>query len=180
VRAEVMGTTSLQIDDRALPEAFDRLFAGTWPRIYTYIWLMLRHREDAEDLAAETFERALRAWGRGRRPTADVIPWLLLTARRLVIDRQRRRRLIAWLPLSSVPEAAAEDDAMRTSESAIWFETLRSSLSSRQFEALILRYQFDLTDRQIGNVMGLSEPGVRTIAMRALTALRQHPEVLDQ
>jgi len=43
----------------------------------------------------------------------------------------------------------------------------------------VLRYHFDLPDDDIGRLMGLSPAGVRTLASRALAALRRQPEVMD-
>ena len=45
---------------------FDRtelqaIYYRTWPDVFRYAWLLLRHREDAEDVAAEAFRRALEA-----------------------------------------------------------------------------------------------------------------------
>jgi DNA-directed RNA polymerase specialized sigma24 family protein len=43
---------------------------------------------------------------------------------------------------------------------------------------LLLRYRRDLTDDEIGGVMGLSASGVRSLAARALDTLHNHPELL--
>jgi len=51
-------------------------------------------------------------------------------------------------------------------------------LTPRQREVLLLRYQYDLADDQIGRILGLSEPGVRSLASRAVAALRHHPELI--
>src|SRR5664280_848583 len=98
---------------------------------------MLRHREDAEDVAAEAFRRALESWDSGRGPQGDALPWLFLIARRIVIDRYRRGRLIGWLPLERAPEAAdgAEEAAFRRSEVWIWFDQLCRVLPEQQREA---------------------------------------------
>jgi len=60
----------------------------------------------------------------------------------------------------------------------LWFDRLSDALTSRQREVLLLRYQSDLTDAEIGRILGLSEPGVRSLASRAISSLRQHPELL--
>jgi RNA polymerase sigma-70 factor (ECF subfamily) len=165
--------------DRSDLEAdFAAIFVALWPRVYAYVWLMLRQREDAEDLASETFERAYEAWAGGHPPRGEALPWLLLIARRLVIDRSRRRRILAWIPLFSIREPAVVDQAFERSESWVWFEHLRGTVAPRQFEALVLRYQFDLGNSEIGRLMGLSEAGVRTLISRAIAVLRRNPEVL--
>ena len=121
--------------------------------VFRYCLILLRESADAEDVAAEAFERGLRARRSGRGPEGEQLPWLLLTARRIVIDRARRRRLLHWLPLVATP---AESRSISQSETErvefwLWF------------------------DRPI---LGLSEPGVRSLASRAIAALRQHPELI--
>jgi RNA polymerase sigma factor (sigma-70 family) len=158
--------------------AFEPIYQSYWRPVYRYAWLLSRHREDAEDSAAETFQRAYSAWESGRGPKVEALPWLLVIARRLVINRERRRRLIAWVPLAEARDATASDREGLQSEAWIWFGELSRALPARQHEVLLLRYQFDLTDEAIGRIMGLSPSGVRTLSHRALGALRRHPEVL--
>ena len=157
-----------------------RTYYQAWPDVFRYAWLLLRHREDAEDVAAEAFRRALEACNDGRGPRGDVLPWLFVITRRIVIDRRRRHRLIGWLPLTSVSEPSDPDEAMRRSEVWIWFEQLCRVLPEAQREALILRYQFDLSDAQAASVMGISVGSVRTRVSRGLAALRQEPEVMER
>lgn len=64
-------------------------------------------------------------------------------------------------------------------EALAWLDTLAHVLPSRQREALVLRYQGDLTDAEIGLVMGLSESGVRSLVARGIATLRNHPEVWE-
>jgi len=59
-----------------------------------------------------------------------------------------------------------------------WFNALSQVLTDRQREALILRYQRELTDADIGQILGLSESGVRSLIARALKTMRAHPELL--
>jgi RNA polymerase sigma factor (sigma-70 family) len=107
------------------------------------------------------------------------MPWLLLIARRLIIDHERRRRLVAWVPLGFARQHEMDDRSANESEALIWFAQLRRAMTPRQYEALVLRYLFDLADEEIGRLMGLSASGVRTLASRGIAALRGHPEVLE-
>jgi RNA polymerase sigma factor (sigma-70 family) len=157
-----------------------RIYYRTWPDVFRYALLLLRHREDAEDVAAEAFRRALEACDDGHGPRGDALPWLFVIARRIVIDRRRRNRLVGWLPLESVSEAPDPDEAMRRSEVWIWFEQLCRVLPEAQREALILRYQFDLSDAEAASVMGISVGSVRTRVSRGLATLRQKPEVMER
>ena len=156
-----------------------RIYYRLWPDVFRYALLLLRHREDAEDVAAEAFRRAIEACDDGHGPKGDVLPWLFVIARRIVIDRRRRHRLIGWLPLSSVSEPSDPDEAMRRSEVWIWFDQLCRALPEAQREALILRYQFDMS-AAAASVMGISVGSVRTRVSRGLATLRQKPEAMER
>ena len=160
------------------PVEFTAVYSRHQREVFRYCLVMLRSVEEAEDVAAETFERGLRAWRLGRSATGEPLPWLLLIARRIVIDRSRRRRLLRWLPLSAAPAHSNSSADVDRVEFWLWFDRLAAALTARQREVLLLRYQHDLSDAEIGRVLGLSEPGVRSLASRALASLRQHPELL--
>lgn len=144
---ERAGERRLVVVEKAVdPTEFQRIYYRTWPDVYRYAWLLLRHREDAEDVASEAFRRALEAWCSGHGPRGDVLPWLFTITRRIAIDRHRRGRLFGWFPLERAPEpeSAGAEAAFRRSEMWIWFEQLCVVLPEQQREALFLRFQFDL------------------------------------
>ena len=167
---------SLEAGDQT--EEFSAVYARLHCDVFRYCLVLTRSVEDAEDVAGETFERALRAWSKDGTPSAQPLPWLLLTARRIAIDRARRRRLLRWLPLSAAPRSTSVAFDQDRIDFWLWFDSLSTALTSRQREVLLLRYQSDLTDAEIGRILGLSEPGVRSLASRAVSSLRQHPELL--
>lgn len=160
---------------------FQSMYRRTWADLFRYAFVLLGHREDAEDVASEAFRRALESWDGGRRPEGEALPWLFLITRRIVIDRHRRKRLIGWLPLEHAAEPADQDEeaAFRRSELWIWFEQLCRALPEAQREALFLRFQFDLSDAEAGKIMGTSPGNVRTLVSRGLATLRGRPEVMD-
>ena len=160
-------------------DTFEALYRQRYRDVYRYALMMLRRPEDAEDVTSEAFHRAYAAWGNGHGPSGQALPWLLLITRRLVIDKARRRRLISWLPLGGpdpADEPAHSDDTGRT-EFWLWFERFARELPDRQREVLILRYQRDLDDDSIGEILGLSASGVRSLVARACATLRRNPEI---
>ena len=170
-------TESVDVGEQ--PEEFAALYERFHADVLRYTFVLTRSVEDAEDIAAETFERGLRAWRSGRGVASAPLPWLLVIARRIVIDRARRRRLLRWLPLGGAAEVHETTvvDAERV-DFWLWFDRLATVLTSRQREVLLLRYQWDLSDADIGQILGLSEPGVRSLASRAIASIRHHPELL--
>jgi RNA polymerase sigma factor (sigma-70 family) len=158
---------------------FEQVYRDHYRDVQRYVLLMVGRPDDVEDIVGDTFQRAFTAWCSGRGPAGRSLPWLLLIARRIVTDRWRRARLIRWLPLggSAASEPRDADTATDRSEFWLWLGQLARVLSDRQREVVYLRYQRDLTDEEIGEILGLSSSGVRSLLARAIAALRQHPEL---
>jgi RNA polymerase sigma factor (sigma-70 family) len=151
---------------------FEELFERHYPDVFRYALVLTNSREDAEDVAAETFARAWRAFSQHREPQGLPLPWLFTIARNIATDWWRRlsRRATHRLPRH-------DEHSHDGVESLLWLESLVRALPPRQREVIALRYHRDLSDREIGRVMGLSESGVRSLVARAIETLRQHPEV---
>ncbi len=173
-------------------DSFEAIYHAHHRDVSRHVILTTRGRDDVEEIVAETFARAFAAWRSGQGPAGRPLPWLLVIARRIATDRWRRRRLIAWLPLpesrrpgadtwdrrqASEAEPGAPDRAAGVAEFWIWLDALSRALPARQRDVIFLRYQNDLSDEDIGEVLGLSASGVRTLASRALSGLRHHPEL---
>jgi RNA polymerase sigma factor (sigma-70 family) len=151
---------------------FEELFNRHYPDVFRYALVLTNSREDAEDVAAETFARAWKAFAARREPQGPPLPWLFTIARNIATDWWRRlsRRATQLLPRQ-------DGDSSDRVESLLWLESLARALPPRQREVIALRYHRDLSDREIGRVMGLSESGVRSLVARAIQTLRRHPEV---
>ena len=71
--------------------AYDRVFEAHWPDVFRFALAWTNDWAEAEDLAQEAY---LRLWNHRARLDWDrpVLPWLLVTVRRLATDRFRRIR----------------------------------------------------------------------------------------
>jgi RNA polymerase sigma-70 factor (ECF subfamily) len=79
-------------------------------RLGGYLFHLLGDRDLALDLTQDTFVRAYTALG-ATRPGLALRPWLFRIATNLAYDLLRRRRRIAWVPLSVVEDRARDDAA---------------------------------------------------------------------
>ena len=160
-------------------ESFEAVYRDHHRDVYRYVLLSLRRHDDADDVVADTFDRAFAAWRSGHGPAGRALPWLIVIARRIIVDRWRRERLIRWLPFTghSTIDPADSDDLGGRAEFWLWLDQLAKALPPRQRDVVFLRYQRDLSDEEIGEILGLSASGVRTLVSRALSALRSHPEL---
>jgi len=178
------------LDARAT--SFEAVYTAHYRDVFRHVIFATRGRDDVEEIVAETFARAFAAWRSGQGPAGRPLPWLLVIARRIVTDRWRRGRLIGWLPLpdgmrptrvdwdgrrATELEPESPDDATGVAEFWLWLDALSRALPGRQRDVIFLRYQHDLSDEDIGEILGLSASGVRTLVSRALSRIRTHPEL---
>jgi len=142
--------------------------------VYGFIAYRVGSRDDAEDLTQQTFERALRAWGRFDPDKASMATWLLTIARNLVIDHYRARREHA--ELDDLGDAEPRTHASYDLGLSPALAGALASLSPRDREVVALRYGGDLTGPEIAEVTQLSLANVQQILSRSLRRLRERME----
>src|SRR5438132_1402600 len=157
-----------------LVERHQALVAGTVAR-------MLSSNSDVEDIAQQVF---IRVWKSARRyvPRAKFTTWLLKITRNLVFNEMRRTKRRAHVPLQ--PEAGAEDPPLKDdlnlapdvslleTELQQTIEEAILQLPETQRMALVLRRYEQLSYEQIGEVLDLSVPAVKSVLFRARSELR--------
>lgn len=160
---------------RTDPEAFGLLYRRHRLSVYRYLRSRTRTDEDAIDLTATAFERALVALPRYRPRGGGFVAWLLRIARNAAIDAGRRASV---MPLDTDvvdrrPGASPEAVAI-SNESRRALADALAALPEPQREAVILRYGAGLTARQIGAVLGKSDVATQKLLGRALASIREY------
>jgi RNA polymerase sigma-70 factor (sigma-E family) len=128
----------------------------------------------AEDVLQEALLDVHRHWDR---LAADGSPEAYI--RRAMVNEfvsWRRRRSSRELP-GEVPDSPVPDppDAGLAERDAVWRALAR--LPRRQRAVLVLRFYEDLSESEIAGVLGCAGGTVRSLATRALHALRTDPDV---
>ena len=158
----------------AVADSFEAVYLRHRTAVFRYVRLRSASDDDAAELTAVTFERALRAFGRFRPDGGGEAAWLLRIARNAAIDaaRQRSRRHDRRLDADvTVPGANSSDTP--SLEDDVVLRALVAELPERQRDAVRLRYAAGLTSREIGVVMGISEEAAQKQLERALQALKE-------
>ena len=123
---------------------------------------------DAEDCLQDTFLSALRAYPRLRH-SDNLRAWLYTIAQRKATDAVRANRRHRASNLEGVEERLASPP-QRSADDALW--TLVRALPAKQRAALVHRFVFDLTYRDVGERMGISEEAARQNVSAGLRRLR--------
>jgi RNA polymerase sigma-70 factor (ECF subfamily) len=153
------------------------LFDHLYPRVYRYASARLSNRQDAEDVAAETFAKVLRGLDRFRWRGNGFEAWVFRIAKNLIIDRYRvgDREVVGDELVDSVlpvqvdgPEAGVlageqRDDLTRMIE----------RLPDEQREVVLLRFAGELDTHEVAAATNRNANAVRQLQFRALTNLRK-------
>jgi RNA polymerase sigma-70 factor (ECF subfamily) len=154
-------------------------------RLVRYFTYLVGRRDLVDDLVQETWLRVLER-GHSYDGQSRFEPWLFTVARNLALDFMRKRRVLSLdsndspeqdlaplSPVSHAPspfeQAARTEDAQRLAHSLQMLEPIYR-------EALVLRFQEDLSLQEMAGVIGASVSTVSSRIYRGLAALRAQME----
>ncbi len=165
------------------PRAFVYLYDAYFPRVHAYVRYRVYNRQDAEDIIAETFLRALRGLrGFKWRNRYAFAAWLFRTSHNLIVDYYRRneRIAIALDPKVRAPEglggrpsrAPLPEEALTQQETFQHMRDLITTLSPRRQEVITLKFFGGLRNKEIADILNLDERTVASHLSRGLQDLR--------
>ncbi len=162
------------------PDAFAILYERYVDRIYTYIYYRTGEAREAEDLTARVFYRALAHMPEFSQRGAPFVAWLYRIAHNLVANWRRDRGRHPELPLDDLlrvqtHEATPHTQAERAEDNRALLEAMRRLPPERQ-QLLILKFVDDLSNEEIGQILGRSEGAIKSLYHRTLLALREELE----
>lgn len=165
------------------PEAFGVLYERYVTRIYRYLYYRTGNHQDAEDLTARTFYRALEHLSRYQVRGLPFVAWLYRIAHNVVANWLRDRSRRPVIALDSIATwGSAEEDPQSALEGLEEREMLLAafrSLPPERQELLILKFVEGMPNAQIGAIMGRSEGAIKSLYHRTLVELRKYLEGSD-
>jgi RNA polymerase sigma-70 factor (ECF subfamily) len=170
--------TILERAQRGDADAFEKIYDFYVDKIFRFIFLKTGSKENAEDMASETF---LRFWNFVRKEKINrdsAEPILYKIARNLIIDYYRKKEIIT-LEIDEVIANRITDDQQNYIERMInreevqeMMETLKE-LKDEYQEIIILRFVEDMDLDEIAEITGKTNGSVRVLSHRALKSLEK-------
>ena len=158
-------------------DEFERLYAAEAGPLFSFLAYRTGDRVLAEDLLADTFERALRARKRYDSRRASARTWIYSIALNCLRDQARRRSAEARaLARSGAGGDAADDPGLEGVEHRDSLQRALAELSAEEREAIALRFGADLTVPEMAEL--LEEP-LTTVEGRVYRALRKLRDRLE-
>ncbi len=156
---------------------FGQLYLRYRDPVFRYVRRLSGSEDEAADLTARTFERALAKLHSYRGDGAGFAPWLFRIARNQARDAQRRAR--PWLPIQVLGtgqhphDPATPEGTVLRNESIGEVSRHLDELTELERDCLLLRYGAGLTAREIGLVVGKSDEATQKLMRRALAKLKE-------
>ena len=164
---------------------FSSRYRHFYPKVFAYVYGRVQDKEVALDLVSEVFERAF-AKGSSLRSDGAFEAWLFTIARNAVASHWRKEKpaakalhSVAWEWELTQHHRDPEQSLLEREQMAILLYHVHQ-LSQREQEILSLKFDAELSNHHIAQVMGTSEVNVRVTMYRALHKLRDRMKSVPQ
>ncbi len=156
-------------------EAFGLLFDHYHPSVYRFIYYRTRSQALAEDLASETFFRALRSMNNFRWQGRDFGAWLMTIARNLCTDHFKAGKTRLEY---ATEDMSLHDDVTEGPETLVLSQLTNATLLAclqqlpkEQQECLIMRFLQSMSIADTAKVLGRTEGAVKQLQLRGVRNL---------
>ena len=157
---------------------FAELYHQYFPKVFAYVHGRVQDKELSLDIVSDVFEKAF-IKKQSLRSQDAFGSWLFTIARNEVSSYWRKEKPAA----KAVQEAAWEkelhhqprgpEETLLHKERVDHLTLMLRQLPRREQEIISLKFDAELTNREIANVLGTSEVNVRVTIFRALRKLRE-------
>lgn len=155
--------------------AFALLYSVYVTPVYRYVFMRLRNKDDAEDIAQETFMKAYQAIGRYQDEGVGMLPYLFTIARNLLINHTKKKRPETFLPEEMNKHGGGESAAV-TAEARERSEAIARALqvlSDSEREVIELKFFGERSYAEIAEILGKREDAIRQHVARSMKKLRE-------
>lgn len=157
-------------------DGFTAKYQEYFPRVFAYVYARVGNVHLTEDLVSEVFERAYKK-ADSLRSDAAFATWLFTIARNVIISHGRkygRETIVDPDVMREIaPASASVESEVLQHEAMRDLAQLVRTFPQREQDIISLKFDAELPNQQIAEIMGLSEPNVRVILFRTLRKLRE-------
>ncbi|MGB7338776.1 MAG: sigma-70 family RNA polymerase sigma factor [Phototrophicaceae bacterium] len=176
------------MDDRDLvqlakkdKEAFGEIYERYLTKIYNYIYYRTSNQQDAEDLTAKVFYRALSHIENYVDKGVPFQAWLYRIAHNLVANFHRDKSRRKIIPLDDYVAHTLKSDApdiqAETSEQKAYLMEAIHRLPADRQQLILLKFIEQKSNAEIGEIMERTEGAIKSLYHRTLMALRDEIEL---
>ena len=153
-------------------ETCEKLYNAYYMQVFSYAMTLSRDRDQAEEIAQETFFRAMSSPGRFREESG-VVTWLCAIAKNLFYDEKRRQGRAGEMPEEVPAQEKGVEQTALDRDTSFRIHMVLHSLEEPYREVFELRIFGELSFAQIGTIFGKTENWARVTHHRARLKIQE-------
>jgi RNA polymerase sigma-70 factor (ECF subfamily) len=165
-------------------ESFRELMLLYGRDVWNYAFLMTHNPDHADDISQDVFLQVYRNIG-SFRGESSIRTWILTITRNRVLNYRRsaffrKVSLVGFVVRSDTHPSAEQEALMNSLSNDLWKLVMKLPIKFR--EVLLLNAKYELSQKEIANLLGLSEGTVKSRLSRARQKVNEvwKGEVLDE
>jgi RNA polymerase sigma-70 factor (ECF subfamily) len=161
---------------------FSELYTVFFPKVFAYVYGRVQDKDVSMDIVADVFEKAYLKMKSLRSPESFG-SWLFTIARNEVSSHWRKEKPAAKAAQEAAIENSIHRQPKNPEETLLHKERVAAlgemvkQLPKREQEIIALKFDAELTNREIAGILGTSEVNVRVTIFRAIRKLRDRMQV---
>jgi RNA polymerase sigma-70 factor (ECF subfamily) len=157
-------------------DAFGKLYDQYFPKIFRYVSWRVGSRADTEDLVSDIFFKIINniksfKWQKG----ATFSSWIFQIAHNAVVDYARTRHKRDYINIDDLPEIQSDiilpDEVLDRQKLFKELYQMIQELPERQAEVITMRFFTGMKNKEVAQVLDISEKTVASSLCRGLKTL---------
>ena len=153
------------------PASFEAFFEEHRQEVFSAVWMIVRDRQETEDLVQEAFVKVLERWDR----FGDVLDPTAYTIR-MAVNAWLSRRRRATVTMRKAFHLIPDEDPMTQADAREDAERALDTLTPKQRAAVVLTLMLGFTSEEAARVLRVRPSTVRVLVKRARDKLQQGTE----
>jgi RNA polymerase sigma-70 factor, ECF subfamily len=153
------------------PTSFEAFFEEHRQEVFSAVWMIVRDRQETEDLVQEAFVKVLERWDR----FGDVLDPTAYTIR-MAVNAWLSRRRRATVTMRKAFHLIPDEDPMTQADAREDADRVLDTLTPKQRAAVVLTLMLGFTSEEAARVLRVRPSTVRVLVKRARDKLQQGTE----
>ncbi|MBA4538609.1 sigma-70 family RNA polymerase sigma factor [Bacillus aquiflavi] len=156
-------------------EVFRGIYEEYSDKVYSYIFLLVKQKEIAEDLTQETFIRVYKHLNKFN-GEAKMLTWIVKISRNVTIDYFRKNAKFKFSPIEKyqfISDDPTPTEIVMKGEKIVFLYKSIQQLKLSYQEVLILRKIKGFSIKETSEILGWNENKVKVTTSRAIQALKR-------
>ncbi len=157
--------------------AYSQLYKLYFTPVFRYIYLRVKNKEEASDLAQTVFLKVFTALPNFTEQKKSPLAYFFTIARNTIIDYWRTKKKNKVDDFDAIAQKTADNSEdpqkiYEKKEDQVFINRVLRELTDIQQEVIALKFISELSNKEIAELLGKTEEAVRQLQCRALRSLK--------